>query len=253
MTPQSTGLSFHTHNKVMGSSLPSDRNTKSVGIISTLQLDLFVESKKIVSHAEAGNFKRFRVSEDEGLHKRVYGQRLPSSSVSVVSRIIYEDLLRLENWDLEGIGLSHGKWQNLFCYELNRFEICTGKQVESNARYSAFKIKELEQDKPADPPISLLSDVHDKVADVNLLSMGVTSQNNVLFTETECLVLSKDFKLPDNSQVVLRVLRRHNLYSFNMNELQPEDKLCCPCNKGKHTKASYKEPSLLLSTIIEPL
>ncbi|GKA40704.1 ribonuclease H-like domain-containing protein [Tanacetum coccineum] len=42
MTPQSTGLSFHTHNRVMGSSLPSDRNTKSVGIISTLQLDLFV-------------------------------------------------------------------------------------------------------------------------------------------------------------------------------------------------------------------
>ncbi|GJX55590.1 hypothetical protein Tco_0285487 [Tanacetum coccineum] len=27
---------------------------------------------------------------------------------------------------------------------------CTGKQVESNARYSAFKIKELEHDKPAD-------------------------------------------------------------------------------------------------------
>ncbi|GJT09943.1 hypothetical protein Tco_0856985 [Tanacetum coccineum] len=42
MTPQSTGISFHIHNRVMGSSLPSDQNTKSVGIISTLQLDLFV-------------------------------------------------------------------------------------------------------------------------------------------------------------------------------------------------------------------
>ncbi|GJY10109.1 putative ribonuclease H-like domain-containing protein [Tanacetum coccineum] len=42
MTPQSTGLSFYTHNKVMGSSLPFDWNTKSVGNISTLQLDLFV-------------------------------------------------------------------------------------------------------------------------------------------------------------------------------------------------------------------
>ncbi|GJS00707.1 hypothetical protein Tco_0317215 [Tanacetum coccineum] len=51
MTPQSTGLSFHTHNRVMGSSLPSDRNTKSVGIISTLQLDLFVWDK---GNARAG-------------------------------------------------------------------------------------------------------------------------------------------------------------------------------------------------------
>ncbi|GJR63709.1 ribonuclease H-like domain-containing protein, partial [Tanacetum coccineum] len=63
----------------------------------------------------------------------------------------------------------------------------------------------------------------------NLFSVSqiCDKKNNVLFTETECLVLSKDFKLPDNSQVVLRVPRRHNLYSFNMNELQPEGTLTC--------------------------
>ncbi|GJT23863.1 putative ribonuclease H-like domain-containing protein [Tanacetum coccineum] len=63
----------------------------------------------------------------------------------------------------------------------------------------------------------------------NLFSVSqiCDKKNNVLFTETECLVLSKDFKLPDNSQVVLRVPRRHNLYSFNLNELQPEGSLTC--------------------------
>ncbi|GJT50593.1 putative ribonuclease H-like domain-containing protein [Tanacetum coccineum] len=63
----------------------------------------------------------------------------------------------------------------------------------------------------------------------NLFSVSqiCDKKNNVLFTETECLVLSKDFKLPDNSQVVLRVPRRHNLYSFNLNELQPEGTLTC--------------------------
>ncbi|GJW54157.1 xylulose kinase-1 [Tanacetum coccineum] len=35
---------------------------------------------------------------------------------------------------------------------------CTGKQVESNARYSAFKIKELELDKPANPKALLSVD-----------------------------------------------------------------------------------------------
>nr|GFA77523.1 ribonuclease H-like domain-containing protein [Tanacetum cinerariifolium] len=35
-------------------------------------------------------------------------------------------------------------------------------------------------------------------------------KNNVLFTDTECLVLSSDFKLPDDSQVMLRVPRENN-------------------------------------------
>ncbi|GKC49136.1 putative ribonuclease H-like domain-containing protein, partial [Tanacetum coccineum] len=60
-----------------------------------------------------------------------------------------------------------------------------------------------------------------------LVSQICDKKNNVLFTETKCLVLSKDFKLPDNSQVILGVPRRHNLYSFNINELQPEGTLTC--------------------------
>ncbi|GJY50808.1 hypothetical protein Tco_0441655 [Tanacetum coccineum] len=49
------------------------------------------------------------------------------------------------------------------------------KQVESNARYSAFKIKELKQDKPADPKALLFVDSMDEVAGEFAL-MGVTSQ-----------------------------------------------------------------------------
>ncbi|GJU91092.1 hypothetical protein Tco_1303515, partial [Tanacetum coccineum] len=40
-------------------------------------------------------------------------------------------------------------------------------------------------------------------------------KNRVLFTDTDCLVLSKDFMLPDESMVVLRVLRKHNLYTID--------------------------------------
>nr|GFB51847.1 ribonuclease H-like domain-containing protein [Tanacetum cinerariifolium]GFC06566.1 ribonuclease H-like domain-containing protein [Tanacetum cinerariifolium] len=36
-------------------------------------------------------------------------------------------------------------------------------------------------------------------------------KNSVLFTDTECLVLSSDFKLPDASQVLLRVPRENNM------------------------------------------
>ncbi|GJS76463.1 putative ribonuclease H-like domain-containing protein [Tanacetum coccineum] len=49
---------------------------------------------------------------------------------------------------------------------------------------------------------------------------GVT-ENNVLFTETECLVLSPDFKLLDESQVLLKVPRQNNMYSFNLKNVVP--------------------------------
>ncbi|GJY64303.1 putative ribonuclease H-like domain-containing protein [Tanacetum coccineum] len=62
--------------------------------------------------------------------------------------------------------------------------------------------------------------------------IGVTSEicdkkNRVLFTDTDCLVLSKDFMLPDESMVALRVLRKHNLFTINLNNLSPQGNLAC--------------------------
>nr|GEZ60855.1 ribonuclease H-like domain-containing protein [Tanacetum cinerariifolium] len=41
-------------------------------------------------------------------------------------------------------------------------------------------------------------------------------KNSVLFTDTECLVLSPDFKLPDQSQVLLRVPRENNMLHMDL-------------------------------------
>ncbi|GJX37844.1 putative ribonuclease H-like domain-containing protein [Tanacetum coccineum] len=46
-------------------------------------------------------------------------------------------------------------------------------------------------------------------------------KNNVLFTETECLVLSLDYKLLDESQVLLKVPRHDNMYSFDLKNVVP--------------------------------
>ncbi|GJW91660.1 putative ribonuclease H-like domain-containing protein [Tanacetum coccineum] len=53
------------------------------------------------------------------------------------------------------------------------------------------------------------------------------TKNKVLFTDKECLVLSKEFQLPENSQVVLRIPRRHNLYCFNLSDIQPKRDVTC--------------------------
>ncbi|GJW88021.1 putative ribonuclease H-like domain-containing protein [Tanacetum coccineum] len=49
----------------------------------------------------------------------------------------------------------------------------------------------------------------------------------VLFTDSECLVLSPEFKLPDANQVLLRIPRQNNMYSFNLENIVPSGGLAC--------------------------
>nr|GEV15777.1 putative reverse transcriptase domain-containing protein [Tanacetum cinerariifolium] len=48
------------------------------------------------------------------------------------------------------------------------------------------------------------------------VSQMCDKKNNVLFTDIECLVLSSNFKILDESQVLLRVLRKDNIYSVDL-------------------------------------
>ncbi|GJS93056.1 ribonuclease H-like domain-containing protein [Tanacetum coccineum] len=63
----------------------------------------------------------------------------------------------------------------------------------------------------------------------NLFSVSqmCDKKNKVLFTDTECLVLSSDFKLPDENQVLLRIPRQNNMYSFNLENIVPSGGLAC--------------------------
>nr|GEX71676.1 ribonuclease H-like domain-containing protein [Tanacetum cinerariifolium] len=63
----------------------------------------------------------------------------------------------------------------------------------------------------------------------NLFSVSqmCDKKDGVLFTNTECLVLSPDFKLPDESQVLLRVHRENNMYNVNLKNIVPSRDLTC--------------------------
>ncbi|GJY68531.1 putative ribonuclease H-like domain-containing protein [Tanacetum coccineum] len=52
-------------------------------------------------------------------------------------------------------------------------------------------------------------------------------KNSVLFTDTGCFVLSPDFKLADESQVLLKVPRKNNMYSVDMKNIVPKESLTC--------------------------
>nr|GEW23970.1 ribonuclease H-like domain-containing protein [Tanacetum cinerariifolium] len=59
------------------------------------------------------------------------------------------------------------------------------------------------------------------------VSQMCDKKNSVLFTDTECLVLSPDFKLPNESQVLLRVPRENNMYNVNLKNIVPSGNLTC--------------------------
>ncbi|GJR93997.1 ribonuclease H-like domain-containing protein [Tanacetum coccineum] len=68
-------------------------------------------------------------------------------------------------------------------------------------------------------------------------------KNSVLFTETEYLVLSPDFKLLDESQVLLKVPRHDNMYSFNLKNVVPSG-VIKPHNKTLYELLHGRPPSI---------
>ncbi|GJV80773.1 putative ribonuclease H-like domain-containing protein [Tanacetum coccineum] len=63
----------------------------------------------------------------------------------------------------------------------------------------------------------------------NLFSVSqmCDKKNSVLFTESECLILSPSFKLLDESQVVLRAPRKDDVYSLDLKNMVPSGGITC--------------------------
>ncbi|GJW40437.1 ribonuclease H-like domain-containing protein [Tanacetum coccineum] len=64
---------------------------------------------------------------------------------------------------------------------------------------------------------------------LNLFSVSqmCDKKNSVLFTDTECVVLSPDFKLTDESHVLIKVPRKDKMYSVDLNNVVPQGGLTC--------------------------
>ncbi|GJS76086.1 putative ribonuclease H-like domain-containing protein [Tanacetum coccineum] len=101
------------------------------------------------------------------------------------------------------------------------------------------------------------------------VSQMCDKKNYVLFTDTECLVLSLNFKLLDETHILLKIPRKDDMYSFDMKNINinklvkdnlvrglpikhfENDQTCIACLKGKQHRASCK--SKVLNPITKPL
>nr|GEW12914.1 hypothetical protein [Tanacetum cinerariifolium] len=86
----------------------------------------------------------------------------------------------------------------------------------------------------------------------NLFSVSqmCDKKNSIFFTDTEFLVLSPDFMLPDDSQVLLRVPRENNLYNVNLKNIIPSGDLTCLFGKATLDESNLYHRSPILKTFI---
>ncbi|GJY42302.1 putative ribonuclease H-like domain-containing protein [Tanacetum coccineum] len=75
----------------------------------------------------------------------------------------------------------------------------------------------------------------------NLFSVSqmCDKKNYVLFTDTECLVLSPNFKLPDETQILLKIPRKDNMYSFDMKNIVLKESLTCLVAKATSDESMF--------------
>ncbi|GJV70884.1 retrovirus-related pol polyprotein from transposon TNT 1-94 [Tanacetum coccineum] len=75
----------------------------------------------------------------------------------------------------------------------------------------------------------------------NLFSVSqmCDKKNSVLFNDTECIVLSPNFKLIDESQVLLRVPRKNNMYSVDLKNIVPKVGLTCLFAKATSDESKH--------------
>nr|GEX60704.1 ribonuclease H-like domain-containing protein [Tanacetum cinerariifolium] len=77
----------------------------------------------------------------------------------------------------------------------------------------------------------------------NLFSVSqmCDKKNSVLFTDTECLVLSPEFKLPDETQVLLRVPGENNMYNVDLKNIVSSGDLTCLFAKNSDGDDAFDE------------
>nr|GEY78248.1 ribonuclease H-like domain-containing protein [Tanacetum cinerariifolium] len=75
----------------------------------------------------------------------------------------------------------------------------------------------------------------------NLFSVSqmCDKKNSVLFTDTECIVLSFDFELPDENHVLLMVPRENNMYNVDLKNIVSSGDLTCLFAKATLDESNF--------------
>ncbi|GJU59169.1 retrovirus-related pol polyprotein from transposon TNT 1-94 [Tanacetum coccineum] len=109
---------------------------------------------------------------------------------------------------------------------------CTSKDTEDPSWSTGFKTRSTQKTSSALEDFICVVFVPDRnivLIQFNLFSVSqmCDKKNSVLFIDTECVVLSPDFKLTDESHILLKVPSKDNMYSVDLKNLVPQGGLTC--------------------------
>nr|GEY21911.1 putative ribonuclease H-like domain-containing protein [Tanacetum cinerariifolium] len=110
---------------------------------------------------------------------------------------------------------------------LSDFEELNGGYVAFRGNPKSGKISRKEKIKTAKLDFEDVYFVKELKFNLFSVSQMCDKKNIVLFTDTECLVFYSNVKLPDESQVLLRVPRENNMYNVNLKKIIPSGDLTC--------------------------
>ncbi|GJV97491.1 hypothetical protein Tco_1549068 [Tanacetum coccineum] len=82
------------------------------------------------------------------------------------------------------------------------------------------------------------------------LKVMCDKNNSVLFTDTDCFVLSPDFKLADENHVLLKVPRNKNVYSVDMKNIVHKKDLTCLVSKAINEESMLWYRKILLEVCL---
>nr|GEU29327.1 ribonuclease H-like domain-containing protein [Tanacetum cinerariifolium] len=212
-------IDFDKKESVRFNKKKTDHDTESDGVITTKEFGMIAgcDNKDAIDADDAGEFALMGVTSETKLDNHLVQTekwknssknlfRLIDSSMSVrtkVGRPIFHRFAETNSMKVVPPPLS-GDYPSLSDHtDLD----------ESQMSYGTKSLTSSDSQSVSNDFVSY--DNSDKSSEI------CDKKNQVLFTDTECLVLSKDFKLLDARMVVLKVPRKHNLYTINLNDLCP--------------------------------
>nr|GEX08933.1 ribonuclease H-like domain-containing protein [Tanacetum cinerariifolium] len=146
----------------------------------------------------------------------------PRTSVKEVEHTKEAENLRTDNQKTRG---HMNRWHSKACFvyfkEIYKGYVAFGGNLKSGKITCKGKIKIGKLD---------FDDVYFvKELKFNLFSVTqmCDKKNNVLFTDTECVVLSSNYKLPNENYVLLRVPRENKMYNVDLKNVVPSGDLTC--------------------------
>ncbi|GJR45792.1 ribonuclease H-like domain-containing protein [Tanacetum coccineum] len=119
-----------------------------------------------------------------------------------------------------------------YMFYLNDFEEINGGYVAFGGNPKGGKITDRGSIKTGKLDFENVYFVRELQFNLFSVSQMCDKKNSVLFNDTECIVLSPNFKLTDESHVLLKVPRKNNMYSVDLKNIVPKGGLTCLFSKA---------------------